>query len=636
MHSIHETLLQCGFTFPLYFQTMFVTVEKYSGPAKILLGLIALTFIGFGVSTVASPGSDYIVKVGDQKVSEHDLNNAMQNVQATGGNESRDAIFEVLVQRALLTEGAKQMGITVSPEQLKQIIVDDPSFHDAEGKFSQALLNQYLSQRYLTEDQFVEEIRAQFALQNLMNLVQNGTLVSDAQAKQLIGLTQSERTVRTVSFNPQEFASQVKIDDAALKKYYEANKKDYVIPQAVKLEYVALDAKDLAAKQVVNEEELRAEFEKNSKAIKPKREIAHILFPVEQDAPDNVRMAAKAEAEKVLAQIKAKPSKFASLAKQHSRDIASAENGGNLGYLAKDGGLLKEFEDSAFSLKKGEISDLVQTAAGYHIITILNIQDTPSFDQEKGRIEAELKQKKAVSAFNEAKEKLAEEAFNHPESLIETAKKTGLKLEAPEDWLTKENGKAAGMPDNLINAVFSEDVIKKKHNSEPITVGEGLIWVVRAKEVREEVAQPFEKAKEYVRADYLRTETARLADTQAKHALAELQKGGKPDLKWSPVSQLTAEQARQSMPPGAYGQLIKARPAKDKPAYVLLSDLPTPVLVEVQAITPPQRVDEQLVPAKQALTEIQTKNAYNSLLTYLRGNIKQQQGAQKVNNSATE
>ena len=128
---------------------MFHSIEKYRTPAQVLLGLIALTFVGFGVSTVSHPGSDYIVQVGDEKISDHSINTAMQNEQAKGGSPSRDAVFQSLLQRAYLKQGAKLMGISVSQEQIKQIIVDDPNFHDAGGKFSHALLSQYLSQRHV-------------------------------------------------------------------------------------------------------------------------------------------------------------------------------------------------------------------------------------------------------------------------------------------------------------------------------------------------------------------------------------------------------------------------------------------------------------------------------------------------------
>ena len=605
---------------------MFVSIEKYKTPAKILLGFIAITFVGFGVSTVAAPGSDYIVKVGDRKVSDFDLNTALQNLQSSGGEVgSREAVFQALLQRALLAEGAEEMGFAVSQEQLKQSIVNDPTFHDQSGKFSQSLFNQYLSQRNLSEDQYIDQLRSEFAVQHLLAMIGSGVLVSDAQAKQIIDAGLVERTIRTMTFVPEAFSAQVKADDAVLKKYYDENKKNYIVPQAVKLEYVALDIRDLANRQTVGEEEVKKALEQ----VVPEREIAHILFAVAKDAPENVRAAAKSEAEKVLAQAKANPAKFAALAKQYSRDEGSAENGGNLGYLPKDGGLLKEFEDKAFSLEKGQISELVQTDAGYHIIKVLNIQ---SLEKEKARIEADLKQKKAASAFNEAKEKLTEEAFNNPDSLSEAAKKLNLKVEAPADWLTKENGKAAGMPEALINAVFSDDVIKKKHNSEPVTVGEGLVWVVRAKEVREESVQTFEQAKELVKADYVRGEARKLAEQKAKQTLSDAEKG-KAAGAWSPVSQMTAEQARKSMPPEAYAQLVKARPAKDKPAYVLLSNLPAPVLVEVQAVKVPDNATiEQLGAMKQTLAQEQGVSNLSAVLAYLNSTVKQTQGAQKVNN----
>lgn len=609
---------------------MFASVEKYKTPAQILLGLISLTFVGFGVSSFATPGSDYIVKIGDQEINERALNQAVQNAQASGANESKNAVFNRLVQRAYLTSGANKMGITVSDEQIKQIIVDDQSFHDASGKFDQNLFNQYLSQRHIAEDQFVKEIREQFSLQNLLNLVQNGALVSDAQASQLVGLMQSERTVRTFTFSPENFAQKVKITDAALKSYYDGHKKDFVIPQAVKLEYVALKLDDLATKQKVSEDELKQAFDQQSKTAQPKREIAHIFFPVAQNAAADARSQSKAEAEKVLAEVKAHPSDFAALAKKYSKDPASAQRGGDLGYVPKDGGLGKEFEDVAFSLKKGEISGVVQSKFGYHIITVLNIQDKPVFEQEKPRLEAELKRKKAQADFSKAKEKLSQEAFNHSNGLTEVAQATGLKVEAPAEWLTKENGKAAGMPDNLLKVVFSDDVMKKKRNSEPVDVSESMVWVVHAKDVRPETNQTFEQAKEQVRLNYIRDEAAKLAQDEAKKSLADLQHGTKVDLNWSPVANMTADQARQSMPPQAYAQLMKARPVNGKSAYVLLEGLPAPVLIEVQAVKAPANAKEQLPQAKTLLGQTQANGIFDDLLAYLQRTIKQKAGVQKV------
>ena len=615
---------------------MFHTVEKYKTPAQILLGLIALTFVGFGVSTVAAPGSDFIVKIGDEKISEYSLNNELQGEQLQGQSPSRGAVFQSLVQRAYLKEGAKLMGVEVSQEQLKQLIVDDPNFHDQNGKFSQQIFSNFLSQRHMTEDQFVADIRERYALQSLINLVQNGAIISDAQAEQLIKLTQATRDIRSVTFNPESFVSQVKVDDAALKAYYEAHKKDYLIPQGVKLEYIALSAKDLADKQTVSEDEVKKAFDEQAPHLSPRREIAHIFFPVPQDADETVRAAIKAEADKVAAELKAKPADFADLAKKYSKDTTSASKGGNLGYLSKDGGLGTDLENVAFSLPKGGISDVVQTPVGYDIVQVLNIEDKVSFEHEKARIEAELKLKKAASEFNSAKEKLSEEAFNTPTSLADVAKKTNLKLESlDQDWLTQANGKAAGLPDALINAAFSEDVLKKKHNSDLISMDKDTVWVIRVKEVREEKTAPFADVQEEVRLAYLRSEAAKLADKKAKEAIEALKAGKAVDLKWSEVSKLSAQDARRTMAPEAYNELIKARPQNGKPAYaMLLEGMPTPVIVEVQNIAAPENIASQVPAAKQMLAQQQSANIFDALLRYFSKEIKREQGAQKVDNSA--
>ena len=616
---------------------MFHIVEKYKTPAQIVLGIIGLTFIGFGANNLSSPGSDYIVKVGDEKVSEHALQIAIQNEQAAGNNApSRDAVFQSLLQRAYLKQGAKLMGIAVSQEQIKQVIVDDPNFHDASGKFSQDLLKKYLDQRRMTEDQFVEDIREQFQLQNLLNLVQNGALVSDAQARQLINLTQATRTIRSFTFSPEAFAAQVKVDDAALQKYYEAHKKDYLIPQAVKLEYVALNIKDLADKQTVSAEEVQKAYDSKSVDLSPRAEIAHIFIPVMPNGDEASNAEIKAEVDKMAAELKAHPDSFAELAAKYSKDLSSSNKGGNLGYLSKSGGsgFGPEFDKAAFALGKGEVSDTVKSSLGYHVIKVLNVEAEPTLEQAKARIEAALKLKKAASAFNAAKEKLGEDTFNDPSSLAKAAANSGLKVESLDEWVTKAGAKEAGLPEALINAAFSDDVLKKKHNSEVIAINNETVWVIRAKEVREEKIAPFAEVKDTVRAAYLRSEAAKLAEKKAQETLAALKAGKTADVQWSPVSQLSAQDARKTMSPEAYAALLKARPVGGKPAYTLLEGMPAPVIMEIQSVSAPENADLQIPAAKQALVQQLSANVFDALLQYLDKKIDRTQGAQQVNNAA--
>ncbi|WP_338809659.1 SurA N-terminal domain-containing protein [Neisseria leonii] len=607
---------------------MFASVEKYSGPAKVLLGLIALTFVGFGVSTVAAPGSDYVVKVGDSKISRQDVQQALRNAQSGGqaADLTEDSVFQGLVQRAYLIEGAKDLGITVSLDQIKQTIVDEPSFHDEQGRFSQEKLNQYLASAGLNEDQLVEDIRRQFMLQNLTNLMQAGNLVSDAQAKQLVNLMQAERTVRSASFDPRAYLAAVKTDDAALKAYYEAEKANYTLPQAVKFEYVSLSLADLAAKQQVSEEEAKKAFEAQNSSGAGKKQVAHIMLNLPADAAEAAKV--RAEAEQLLAQLKAQPARFAELARTKSQDESSAATGGSLGAVGKDSPLPEDFKNAVLKLNSGDIA-LVPSSGALHIVKIEGAA-AADFAQERAGLIEQLKRQKAQQQFAQAREKLAEEAFNGNDNLAVVAQKLGLKLEKNDVWLSRDEALKLGMPEALAAALFSEESLKNRRNSEPVNIGNDTVQVVRVSDVRQEKQVPYEEVKEDVRAAYVMAQAQKNAQEKAEQALLDLKGGEAVKLPWSPVEKLSADKAREVLPPQAFNELIKARPKDGKPAYVLLSDLPVLVLVEVQAVTLPGNTQAGLPDAKMLLQQRESDSVFNWVSAYWQAKIKKEQGAQKL------
>ena len=551
---------------------MFSAVEKYNGPAKIMLGLIALTFIGFGASTVAAPGSDYIVKVGDEKIS-------TQNVQAAvreEGLESNQDALTVLTDRAYLYEGARAMGINVSLEQLKQVIMDDKGFQDENGRFNEQKFRNFLAQSGMTEDQLIEKLRHQFELQNVANLAANGNIVSSQQLERIAKLMQAEREIRTAVVDPRNFAAGVKVDDAALKAYYDKDKSKYLIPKAVKFEYIELSAKTLADRQTVSEEEVKKAFAEQQSSAQPKQEVSHIMFALTQGG-DKAKI--KAEAEKVLAEAKAAPDNFASLAQKYSQDTATAQSGGALGVVDKSSALPEEFKAAIAKLNKGDIA-LVESTAGFHVVRITNTQGQQTFDQAKASLEAELKQKKAQQALAQMRQTLSQTTFDFPDSLKAAAEKTGLPIQSHNEWLSRQNAVQQNIPAEWLEVLFSDEVFKKKHNSDVITVGD-TSWVLRATETREESTPAFEQVKEQVRTAYVNSESAKAAMEQAKKLLAELQKGGKPELAWSEKETLSASDARLRLSPQALAALAKAHPTDGKPAYALLEGQPAPLLVEV-------------------------------------------------------
>ena len=600
---------------------MFSAVEKYNGPAKIMLGLIALTFIGFGASTVAAPGSDYIVKVGDEKIS-------TQNVQAAvreEGLESNQDALTVLTDRAYLYEGARAMGINVSLEQLKQVIMDDKGFQDENGRFNEQKFRNFLAQSGMTEDQLIEKLRHQFELQNVANLAANGNIVSSQQLERIAKLMQAEREIRTAVVDPRNFAAGVKVDDAALKAYYDKDKSKYLIPKAVKFEYIELSAKTLADRQTVSEEEVKKAFAEQQSSAQPKQEVSHIMFALTQGG-DKAKI--KAEAEKVLAEAKAAPDNFASLAQKYSQDTATAQSGGALGVVDKSSALPEEFKAAIAKLNKGDIA-LVESTAGFHIVRITNTQGQQSFDEAKASLEAELKQKKAQQALAQMRQTLSQTTFDFPDSLKAAAEKTGLPIQSHNEWLSRQNAVQQNIPAEWLEVLFSDEVFKKKHNSDVITVGD-TSWVLRATETREESTPAFEQVKEQVRTAYVNSESAKAAMEQAKKLLAELQKGGKPELAWSEKETLSASDARLRLSPQALAALAKAHPTDGKPAYALLEGQPAPLLVEVLSSKVQKADADESKKLKNELAQRTGVGMYTGLLTYLKTNIPLKQGAQKL------
>ena len=600
---------------------MFSAVEKYNGPAKIMLGLIALTFIGFGASTVAAPGSDYIVKVGDEKIS-------TQNVQAAvreEGLESNQDALTVLTDRAYLYEGARAMGINVSLEQLKQVIMADKGFQDENGRFNEQKFRNFLAQSGMTEDQLIEKLRHQFELQNVANLAANGNIVSSQQLERIVKLMQAEREIRTAVVDPRNFAAGVKVDDAALKAYYDKDKSKYLIPKAVKFEYIELSAKTLADRQTVSEEEVKKAFAERQASAQPKQEVSHIMFALAQGG-DKAKI--KAEAEKVLAEAKASPDNFAALAQKYSQDTATAQSGGALGVVDKSSALPEEFKAAIAKLNKGDIA-LVESTAGFHIVRITNTQGQQSFDEAKASLEAELKQKKAQQALAQMRQTLSQTTFDFPDSLKVAAEKTGLPIQSHNEWLSRQNAVQQNIPAEWLEVLFSDEVFKKKHNSDVITVGD-TSWVLRATETREESTPAFEQVKEQVRTAYVNSESAKAAMEQAKKLLAELQKGGKPELAWSEKETLSASDARLRLSPQALAVLAKAHPTDGKPAYALLEGQPAPLLVEVLSSKVQKADADESKKLKNELAQRTGLGMYTGLLAYLKTNIPLKQGAQKL------
>ncbi len=609
---------------------MFHIVDKYRTAAQITLGIIGISFMAFGMSSFQiAPDNNYIVKIGEQRITNHQLDEALRNTQQAGGAIDRQAVFNTLVQTAYLLEGAKQMGVVVSDEQIKQMIVDRPEFHNALGKFDPALFKNYLDAIHKSEKVFMQEERNRLTIALLLRTLNSG-VASDTQAKQLLNATLAIRTIRTASIDITQFANKIHLNDEVLRQFYEANKASYAILQGVQFEYIQLSPKDLVNKQDVSDAEIDKALAETKNNFQPKRQIAHILINAPKTADNAMRAKAREQAEQIAKEAQAKPDDFARLAQKYSQDTGSADKGGDLGtFSANDSiGGSTALTDGAFALKEGEVSGVIESDFGYHILRATHIEQVNVATQRE-HIKRALQEKKAQKAYGQLRDELSEITLVNSTELKSAADKAGVTLHTQSEWLTHANAESLGVPSAVVEALFSDDVFNKKHNSEAIN-SDGVTWFVRATAIRPAGTETFEQVQARVKQDYIKSETLRLAKEEGQNLVKKLNAGENVNVSWSSVQEVAPAEIRSHLPENAFIALMNAIPKEGKPAFAFLDIPDMPQLVEVQRIQASD--DPELIrSAKLVLAQNNGNALVEAYIDSLRSQVKTQQGIEKLN-----
>jgi peptidyl-prolyl cis-trans isomerase D len=367
----------------------------------------------------------------------------------------------------------------------------------------------------------------------------------------------------------QAFLAQVKIDEAAVKAFYEANQGEFRTPEMVKAEYLALSAEQLGALDPVTEDELKAAYAARSSQYRQEeqRHVSHILIAAPADAKPADKEAAKKKAEALLAELRKSPDKFPELAKQNSQDTGSAEKGGDLGVMGP-GMMVKPFEEAAFKLKEGEISPVVETEFGYHIIRVTGIQPAKikALDEVRAELTKDLAKQKGTRKFAEAAEVFSNLVYEQSDSLKPAAERFKLQVQKT-DWIPKAGSPAAGVLANprMLSALFSPDSIQSKRNTDAIEVAPGVLASARVVEHRPATQLKYEEVKDTIEKRLRLQEAAKLARKDGEAKLAELKSGKELAINWSqphPVSRSKPE----GLPPDALRQILSADASK-LPAY---------------------------------------------------------------------
>ena len=510
---------------------MFKFVENNRIAIQIILGLVALTFVGFGVSSYSSVVEDpYLVKVGNTKISLRDVDRELDGQPMDAA--SRQRALDSLVQRSLVLGDAAETGMVVAPVQLQQAIQSIPRFQQ-NGQFNIDLYKKFLEERHMTGPQFEERISRDLLMQSQLDPFASGQIVSRALTERVAGILGETRAVRALVLAPQAFAAQVKTDDATLAAFYKANAARFKAPEAVRVAYVVLSQAQLAQTLAASDEELHKYYDQHKSEFGgEQRRASHILLAVPQGASAQDQAKVKAQAEALLKQLRANPGSFDQLARTRSQDPGSAAKGGDLGFFTHDA-MVKPFADAAFAMKPGQISDLVQTQFGFHIIRLDAVKQ-PDFASLKDQIAQRVKMQKAAAQFRTQSDTLSEVAYQQGDSL--KGVQDALKLVPQQSgWISKQpagNDPVLSNP-KVLAAAFSNDVLVKKHNSEPIDLGNNTLVVLRVTDHQPAHQLKLDEVRDAIKAELVVSEGAKLAAARGASLLAALKIGKEAGQGWS-------------------------------------------------------------------------------------------------------
>ncbi|MEO5795015.1 MAG: SurA N-terminal domain-containing protein [Rhodoferax sp.] len=522
---------------------MFDFVRKHT---KIMMGLMFLLIIPAFILVGGkesfrrfNEGGDTVAKVAGQEIKQVDWDNAHRNevqriLAAQPGTdpklldspEARYATLENLVQQRVLAAAADKFHLVTSDSRLARSLQEDPtiaSLRNPDGSLDMARYSQLLAAQNMTPAMFEARVRTDLSQRQVVAGVAATAFSSGAEADVALNALFEKREVQVALFKTADFAAKVNPTDAELEAWYKDHPALFQAPEQATIEYAVLDLDAVKKGIQPNEQDLKTYFKENADRLagKEERRASHILINAPKDAPADERKKARAKAEELLAVVKKNPASFAEVAKKNSQDTGSAVKGGDLDYFGR-GAMVKPFEDAAFALKKGDISDIVESDFGYHIIQLTDIRSPKqrSFEEMRPELEADLKAQQAPAKFAEAADAFTNGVYEQADSLKPIADRLKLNVQTASLSRTPALGaKGVLASAKFLNAIFSSDSIEKKRNTEAVETAPNQLVSGRITQYTAAHTLPFAEVKDQVR---VRVVGARANELAKKEGLEKL------------------------------------------------------------------------------------------------------------------
>ena len=476
-----------------------------------------------------------------------------------------------LVRERVMLVAADKLNLVTTDDRLQRVFSADAQFafmRNPDGSINKDVL----SAQGMSSEVFAQRLRQDLTLRQVM-LGVSGTAFApvSATAAALDAMFQ-QREVQVQRFDAKASLDKVSPSDTDIEKFYKdpANALQFQAPEQASVEYVVLDLDTLKKGISVPEEDLRKYYAENEKryTTPEERRASHILIKAEKSAPEADRAKAKAKAEGLLAELKKNPAAFAELARKNSEDPGSAEKGGDLDFFGR-GAMVKPFEDAAFGLKPDELSGVVESDFGYHIIKLAAVKggEKRAFDAVRAELEAEVKTQLAQKRFAEVAVEFTNMVYEQPDSLKPAADKFKLELR------TAQNVKRVAAPGTtgalanakFLDALFGADALRNKRNTEAVEIAPNTMVSGRVLQYTAAHQLPLAEVKTRVRDRLATVQAAALARKLGEERLAALRAA--PDTALAePVVQVSRAQPRE-MQSAVLDAVLKA-PVATLPAFV--------------------------------------------------------------------
>ncbi|MGM0984194.1 MAG: SurA N-terminal domain-containing protein [Pseudomonadota bacterium] len=559
--------------------------------AKIIIGAVVVTMALFGVESLVGllgNSPDEVAEVNGEVITRQQLEMEVQRAIRSGQvppeqeRALRNEMLGRLITDRLLIQYADEGGLHVSEAQLDQLIVNLPEFQDANGRFDRDLFRNRLASAGFTPLTFRQQLSVDVKRQQLQQGLSVSDFTLEEERERLAALQRQTRSFRYHALVSADLASPPEIDEQALEDYYAAHEADYRRSEQVRLNYVVLDRQQMAEEAEVSEEALREAWEEG--AAEADRRVSHIMVTFGE-------ARSREEAEAILEETQRRLDEgesFDELAAEVSDDTSTSDAGGDLGVISR-GFFGEEFESAAFSMDEGEVSEIVETDNGLHLIKVTEL-DRPAFEESREQLRRQLASNQISDAFNERAQRLIDDSFA-AEDLVSVAEDLGLELQQ-SDWVARGEAEGVLSEPGVMEQAFSDDVLEEGYNSEVIELDEDRRLVLRVAEHREATTLPLDEVREQVEAAVRREKTREALIELAAEQVERLREGESLDIDWQQAEGVSRQGGSNLSDAVIQVAFRLPRPEGDASVYGHAVDGERVVLIALDEVQPGEPNDE--------------------------------------------